>query len=102
MPSTATKSTRVTYGFKLDFPQKDFTLRDLRNMKGRKVKYITIYMRVKNALKNGEIAVVGKKAPKHTRKGRQELVYSRVNAKTAIVTATPVDAEVVVASDLSS
>jgi len=68
---------RVAYGFKLDFPQ-TFTLRQLRNLKSRKVSYITIYMRVKKALAAGQIAVVGKQAPKTARKGRQELIYQKV------------------------
>ena len=82
-----TTKTRATYGFKLNFPE-TFTMRQLRNLKGRKIQYITLYMRVKNALKNGEIAVTGKQEPKTSRKGRKELVYSRVNAKTTALTAT--------------
>lgn len=81
------KTKRATYGFALNFP-KTFTMRQLRNLKGRKIQYITLYMRVKNALKAGEIVVTGKQEPKSTRKGRKELIYSRVDAKTASVTAT--------------
>lgn len=55
-------------------------------------------MRVKNALKNGEIVVTGKQEPKTSRKGRKELVYTRVDAKTTALTATK---EVVAMSDLS-
>ena len=83
------KTKRATYGFKLDFPDQ-FTLRQLRNMKGRKIQYITIYKRVEKALNLGEIVVVGTKQPDRVRKGRQELIYARVNAKTPVVTATPV------------
>ena len=72
--------TRATYGFALNFPQ-TFTMRQLRNLKGRKIQYITLYMRVKNALKAGQIEVVGKQEPKTTRKGRKELVYARTDAK---------------------
>lgn len=82
-----TTKTRATYGFKLNFPE-TFTMRQLRNLKGRKIQYITLYMRVKNALKNGEIVVTGKQEPKTSRKGRKELVYSRVNAKTPALTAS--------------
>jgi 4'-phosphopantetheinyl transferase EntD len=78
---TATK--RATYGFALNFPQ-TFTMRQLRNLKGRKIQYITLYMRVKKALKDGEIVVVGKQEPNRTRKGRKELIYARANAKTAV------------------
>lgn len=80
-----TTTKRATYGFKLDFPQ-TFTMRQLRNLKGRKIQYITLYMRVKKALETGEIEVTGKQEPNRTRKGRKELVYSRVNAKTAVAT----------------
>ena len=96
--STATVKTakpRATYGFKLNFPE-TFTMRQLRNLKGRKIQYITLYMRVKSALKNGEIEVTGKQEPKTARKGRKEIVYSRVNAKTPAVTS-----EIVAMSDLT-
>ena len=73
--TTATKTAkRVKYGFELNFPN-EFTLRDLRNLKGRKVKYITLYMRVKRALENGEISVSGEKAPTKARRGRKEIIY---------------------------
>jgi len=83
MPNTATKAKRVTYGFKLDFPAK-FTMRELRKLKSHKVKYITLYMRVKNALKDGTIMVAGEKTPDHVRRGRKELVFVRSDAKVAI------------------
>jgi hypothetical protein len=84
---TPTKpSKRVPYGFKLDFPQTEFTLRDLRKQKSHKVKYITIYMRVKNALKNGSIVEVGEKAPAKARRGRKELVFRRADAKQTAIT----------------
>lgn len=92
--ATKTAKSRATYGFKLDFP-KTFTMRQLRNLKGRKIQYITLYMRVKAALKAGTIEVTGKQEPNRTRKGRKELVYSRVNAKTAVPT------EVAVMSDMA-
>lgn len=87
MPNKTTqnkKTNRAPYGFKLEFPQ-SFTLRDLRQQKSHKVKYITLYMRVKKALANGEIVESGVKAPKNKRRGARELIYSRVNAETAIV-----------------
>lgn len=86
--ATLTKTRRATYGFQLNFPE-TFTMRSLRNLKGRKIQYITLYMRVKAALKAGEIVVVGKQEPKTTRKGRKELVYQRANAKLTAVTSMP-------------
>jgi hypothetical protein len=86
----ATSSKRAPYGFKLDFPTNDFTMRDLRKQKSHKVKYITLYMRVKNALKDGTLIVAGEKAPSKVRRGRKELVFRRVDAKTNFVTVTPV------------
>lgn len=86
--STATiaKSTkRVSYGFKLNFPA-EFTMRTLRASKSHKVKYITLYMRVKQALKAGVIVVAGEKTPDKARRGRKELVFRRSDAKTSFTT----------------
>jgi hypothetical protein len=58
MNTDTTKSKRVTYNFKLEFPTQ-FTMRELRQKKSHKVSYITLYMRVKNALKKGTLEVVG-------------------------------------------
>ena len=91
--STKTKNKRASYGFELNFPE-TFTMRELRNLKGRKIKYITLYMRVKKALKDGEIVISGKKEPAKSRKGRKELVYSLANAKTSSVTVGKVEASV--------
>jgi len=77
---------RVNYGFALNFPE-TFTMRQLRNLKGRKIKYITIYKRVEKALKDGVITVTGKQEPNTVRKGRKELIYSLTNVKVASVTA---------------
>jgi hypothetical protein len=82
---------RATYGFALEFP-KTFTMRQLRNLKGRKIQYITLYMRVKKALKDGEIVVTGKAEPARNRKGRKELVFTRADALTPVVTATAKEA----------
>lgn len=84
-----TKTERVTYGFKLNFPE-TFTMRDLRKLKSHKVSYITLYMRVKNAIKSGELAVSGLKAPAHARRGRKELVFTRTNAKVATLSAVAI------------
>jgi hypothetical protein len=86
--ATAKSSKRAPYGFKLDFPSTEFTMRDLRKQKSHKVKYITLYMRVKNGLKNGELVVAGEKTPNTVRRGRKELVFRRADAKTASLTAT--------------
>jgi hypothetical protein len=97
---TSNKSSkRVSYGFKLDFPTTDFTLRDLRKAKSHKVKYITLYMRVKNALKKGDLVEVGEKAPAKARRGRKELIFRRADAKqTAITVKTGAVAPVEVAA----
>lgn len=89
MSHTITKTARVPYGFKLNFPA-EFTMRELRKVKAHKVKYITLYMRVKNALKNGSLVVAGEKTPTHARRGRRELVYRRADAKTTLVSTAPV------------
>jgi hypothetical protein len=77
-----TNKTRIKYGFKLDFPETPFTLKNLLS-RGAHPQYITAYMRVKNALKAGTIVVAGVKAPTATRRGRKELVYRRSDAKVA-------------------
>lgn len=83
---------RASYGFNLDFPVTPFTIRGLHRQKRGTIKYITLYMRVKKALKDGVITVSGKADPKKTRKGRKELLFTRADAKTASVTATKVTA----------
>lgn len=87
------KTNRAPYGFELNFPQ-SFTLRDLRKAKSHKVKYITLYMRVKKALANGEIVIAGEKTPKSKRRGRREVIYNRVNATTTVVSAASTAATV--------
>lgn len=77
-------SKRIKYGFKMEFPQKPFTIKRLTSV-GAHPKYITAYMRVKKALANGEIEVVGEIQPKTARRGARELLYQRVNAKTSHV-----------------
>lgn len=95
MNTDTTKSKRVTYNFKLEFPT-EFTLRDLRQKKSHKVSYITLYKRVENALKKGTLEIVGNKAQAKARRGRKELVYRRTDAKVNVAT------EVVAMADLSS
>lgn len=90
-------SKRIPYGFKLDFPSTDFTLRDLRKQKSHKVKYITLYMRVKNALTNGDLVVAGEKTPTAARRGRKELVFRRADAKQAVINTVTNDAAAVTA-----
>lgn len=75
---TVVKAKRIKYGFELKFPN-TFTLRDLRKTKNHKVKYITIYSRVKQALENGEIAIAGLKDPTKARRGRKEFIYKRLD-----------------------
>lgn len=95
MNTDTTKPKRVTYKFKLEFPTL-FTMRELRQKKSHKVSYITLYKRVKNALKNGTLEIVGNKAQAKARRGRKELVYQRADAKV-----NPA-AEVVTMADISS
>jgi|694.fasta_scaffold93970_3 hypothetical protein len=95
MNTDTTKSKRVTYNFKLEFPTQ-FTMRELRQKKSHKVSYITLYMRVKNALKKGTLEVVGSKEQAKARRGRKELVYRRADSKVNLVP------EVVTMLDLAS
>ena len=95
MNTDTTKPKRVTYKFKLEFPTL-FTMRELRQKKSHKVSYITLYKRVENALKKGTLEIVGNKPQAKARRGRNELVYQRTDAKV-----NPV-AEVVAMADLSS
>lgn len=82
--ATAKSNKRIKYGFKLEFPAKPFTIKRLTSV-GAHPKYITAYMRVKKALANGEIEVVGEVTPKVARRGARELLYKRVNAKKTVL-----------------
>lgn len=75
--NTTKKSKRVKYGFELNFPD-TFTLRDLRKQKSHKVKYITLYARVRKAIDEGLIVESGLKEPTAARRGRKEVVYKVV------------------------
>ena len=94
--STATDSKRIKYGFTLNFPSKPFTLKSLTST-GNHPKYITAYMRVKKALADGTITIVGEKTPAKARRGAREVLYTRADAKTAVPLTSAVDA---VTSDL--
>ena len=94
--ATATDSKRIKYGFTLNFPSKPFTLKSLTST-GNHPKYITAYMRVKKALADGTITIVGEKTPAKARRGAREVLYTRADAKTAVPLTSAVDA---VASDL--
>lgn len=80
------KSKRVKYGFELKFPD-TFTLRDLRKQKSHKVKYITIYARVRKAIDEGLIVESGLKEPAAARRGRKEVVYKVVGNDAPVSTA---------------
>lgn len=95
MNTVTTKPKRVTYNFKLEFPN-EFTMQELRKKKLNKVSYITLYKRVENALKKGTLEIVGNKPQAKARRGRKELVYRRADAKVSI------SAEVVAMADISS
>ena len=94
--ATATDSKRIKYGFTLNFPSKPFTLKSLTST-GNHPKYITAYMRVKKALADGTITIVGEKTPAKARRGAREVLYTRADAKTAVPLTSAVDA---VTSDL--
>jgi hypothetical protein len=94
--ATATTSKRIKYGFTLNFPNKPFTVKSLTST-GNHPKYITAYMRVKKALAAGTITVVGAKTPVKARRGAREVLYTRVDAKTAVPLTSAVEA---VTSDL--
>lgn len=68
---------RVTYGFQLTFPAA-FTLRQLRNLKHRKIQAITLRKRIEAAVKNGAVREVAKYRPKAMR-GRMQKVYCLSN-----------------------
>lgn len=80
------KSSRIKYNFQLNFPE-TFTMSDLRKAKCHKVKYITLYARVRKALDNGVLVEAGLKNPDKARRGRKEVVYKRVDAQPAVATA---------------
>jgi hypothetical protein len=84
--TTTAKSKRVKYGFELTFPD-TFTLRDLRKQKSHKVKYITLYARVRKAIDEGLIVESGLKEPTAARRGRKEVVYKVVNNEAPVSTA---------------
>jgi hypothetical protein len=79
---------RIKYGFKLEFPEKPFTVKLLTN-RGARPSYITAYKRVQKAISDNLIEVVGEMTPKTKRRGAREKIYARVNAETVMITATP-------------
>lgn len=79
---TVIKAKRVKYGFDLTFPN-EFTIRDLRKAKSHKIRYITLYSRVKQALEDGTIVEAGLKDPDRTRRGRKEKIYRLANQEVA-------------------
>ena len=95
--NTKSPSGRIKYGFELNFPNEPFTIRNLARNKKGKVKYITLYSRVKNALAEGLLVIAGEKTPQHKTRGRRQLIFQRVDAKTPVVNVTAsVDAPVAV------
>lgn len=97
--ATATDSKRIKYGFTLNFPRKPFTLKSLTST-GNHPKYITAYMRVKKALADGTITIVGEKTPAKARRGAREVLYARADAKTTLVSVSLTSAVDAVTSDL--
>lgn len=80
--ATATSNKRIKYGFTLNFPEK-FTLRELRKLNYHKIKYITIYSRVRKALDEGTLVEDSLKDPVKSRRGRKEVIYRVVKNSTA-------------------
>lgn len=68
------KSKRMKRNFSLAFPRK-FTISQLERA-NPKVPYITLYVRVKNGLKNKTIKKIGLQEPEKTRQGRRELLFA--------------------------
>ena len=97
--ATATESKRIKYGFTLNFPSKPFTLKSLTST-GNHPKYITAYTRVKKALADGTITIVGEKTPAKARRGAREVLYARADAKTTLVSVSLTSAVDAVTSDL--
>jgi hypothetical protein len=79
-----TTSKRIKYGFTLNFPSKPFTLKSLTST-GNHPAYITAYKRLRKAMSDGTITIVGAKTPKNKRRGARELIYSRINAESSIL-----------------
>ena len=80
MNNTVTKAhakKRINYGFKLDFPQNPFTLRQFRRQR-HDVSYITAYKRIEKALREGILTTVegAKVSPAKSKRGRPQKVYS--------------------------
>ena len=97
--ATATESKRIKYGFTLNFPSKPFTLKSLTST-GNHPKYITAYKRVKKALADGTITIVGEKTPAKARRGARQVLYARADAKTTLVSVSLTSAVDAVTSDL--
>ena len=97
--STATESKRIKYNFTLNFPSKPFTVKSLTST-GNHPKYITAYMRVKKALADGTITIVGEKTPAKARRGARQVLYARADAKTTLVSVPLTSAVDAVTSDL--
>lgn len=68
----------------MEFPSKPFTIKMLTS-RGLHPNYHTVYARVKKAIENDEVEVVGEVTPKEKRRGNREVLYQRKNAKTPIV-----------------
>lgn len=72
-------SNRIKYNTPINFPA-TFTLRELRKANHHKIKYITIYSRVRKALDAGTLVEAGLKQPAKARRGAKEKVYTLVSA----------------------
>lgn len=77
---------RIKYNTPVEFPA-SFTLRELKAAGHHKIKYITLYARVRKALDNGTLVEAGLKEPDKTRRGRKEVIYRVIATPDPVATA---------------
>jgi hypothetical protein len=81
--STKSKSkpTRVSYNFKLNYPNSTFTIRDLmaqyKSTYKADVGYITIYKRVQAEIAKGNLVTAGKRHDVGDGAGRPESIFAK-------------------------
>lgn len=80
-------SNRIKYKTPINFPA-TFTLRELRKANHHKIKYITIYSRVRKAVAAGTLVEAGFKQPAKSRRGAKEKIYNLASLPVADSTAS--------------
>ncbi len=78
--NTESKGARIQYGFTLNFPDR-FTIKSLSDSCNGKVKYITLYSRVKKAIREGVVVEDRLQVPSNKVRGRRKMIYVRTDAK---------------------